>query len=108
MIPDYKDRPISFISINTRNPEGQVDAELKKFKKKYKYQLDFPVFYGRRRNINKDFKVEKLPRLVLVRADTTIFKDVLFMKEKELREAIDTLLGEIPETEQDSVGYSTE
>ncbi|NQT35607.1 hypothetical protein HQ587_10490 [bacterium] len=108
MIPDYENHPVSFVSINTRNPEGQVDAELKKFRKKYKYELNFPIFYGRRRNINKDFKVEKLPRLVLVRADTTVFKDVLFMKEMELREAIDMLLREIPETAEDSVGYSTE
>ena len=108
MIPDYKDRPVSFVSINTRNPEGQVDAELKKFRKKYKYQLNFPIFYGRGRNINKDFKVEKLPRLILVRADTTIFKDVLFMNERELREAIEILLSEIHETEEDSVGHSTD
>jgi hypothetical protein len=77
---------VSFISINTRDPDGQVDAEVKK------YKVDYPVFYGRGQNINSDFKVLKLPRLLLVRGDSSVVQDALFLKADELRAEIDGLL----------------
>ena len=46
--------------------------------------------------INKDFKVKVLPRLILVRADSTVYKDVLFMKGPDLKVEIDKLLDELP------------
>ncbi|MDP8229059.1 MAG: TlpA disulfide reductase family protein [Candidatus Electryoneaceae bacterium] len=84
------DMPVNFISINTRDPHGQAKAEIKKYKMKY------DVFYGRGENINRDFKVAKLPRLILVRPDGTIYKDVLFMKAPVLQREIEQLLEELP------------
>lgn len=88
VIPLFKDQPVNFISINTRDPKGQVDAEIKRHK------IGYPVHYGRGSTINADFKVLKLPRLVLVRADGTVYKDVPFMKADELRAEVEKLLKE--------------
>jgi len=63
-----------------------VDAEIKR------YKMEYPVFYGRGQNINRDFKVLKLPRLIFVTGDSTIHKDVLFMKADEIRAELDGLL----------------
>ena len=76
--------------MNTRDPQGMVDAEIKR------YKVEYPVFYGRGQNINSDFKVQILPRLIVIKADSTIHKDVLFMKDDELRAEIDSLLAESP------------
>ncbi len=54
----------------------------------------YPVYHGRGQNINRDFKVNKLPRLILVKQDGTIYKDILFMKEKPLRLELNKLLEE--------------
>ncbi|HHE47131.1 MAG TPA: redoxin domain-containing protein [Bacteroidetes bacterium] len=94
LLPEYADKPVSFVSINTRNPKGQVDAELKRFRKQYK--LTYPAYYGRGRNVNKDFKVKVLPRLILVRPDSTVYKDVMFLKAPALKTEIDKLLDELP------------
>ena len=94
MVPEYKDKPVAFVSINSKNPKGQVDADLKRYRKQYK--LTYPAYYGRGQNINKDFKVKVLPRLILVRADSTVYKDVLFMKGPDLKVEIDKLLDELP------------
>jgi hypothetical protein len=84
---------VRFISINTMNPEGQVDVEIKR------YKMEYPVYYGRGQNLNRDFKVEKLPRLVIVRADSTIYKDVQFMKGDALKAELDSLLQDPYKTE---------
>ena len=55
----------------------------------------YPVYYGRGQNINRDFKVNKLPRLILVKQDGTIHLDILFMKEDELRQEIAKMLAEV-------------
>jgi len=88
VMPDYESKPVSFISINTRNPYGQVKSEIKK------YKITFPVHFGKGTGINKDFKVKKLPRLILIKQDGTVYRDALFMKEDELRIEIDKLLAE--------------
>ena len=103
MVPEYEGKPVAFISINTRNPKGQVDAEMKRFIKRYK--LTYPYYYGRGQDINRDFQVKVLPRLILVRSDKTVYKDVAFMKADELKVEIDKLLSELPQPEQaDSTG----
>jgi len=86
VIAENRDTTVTFVSINTRDPEKVVDAEIKR------YEMTYPVFYGRDRNITKDFKVLKLPRLILVKADGTIYKDVDFMKAEELKAEIVKLL----------------
>ena len=68
------------------NPDGMVDAEIKK------YKMEYPVFYGRGQNINRDFKVDKLPRLIFVKDDSTIVKDVIFLKTEEIRGEIEGML----------------
>lgn len=88
---EFKDKPVSFVSINTRNPKGQVDAELKKFKKKL--NMNYPAYYGKGQNINRDFLVKKLPRLILINSDSTVYKDELFMTADELRAELTYLLG---------------
>lgn len=87
---EFADKPVRIISINTMNPDGMVDAEIKK------YKMEYPVFYGRGQNINRDFKVEKLPRLIFVKSDTTIIQDVLFMKTDEIRTELQKLLNSKP------------
>jgi len=74
--------------VNTKNPDGQVKAEIKK------YKIEYPVHFGRGQKINRDFKVKVLPRLILINADRTVYKDVPFMKADELRGEIEKLLGE--------------
>jgi|GEM_PF-1726088 len=88
-----------FISINTRDPDGQVDAEAKR------YGVDYPYHYGRGRNINADFKVLTIPRLMIVKGDCTVVKDVPFMKADEMREEIIRLL---PVNEESKGGSKTE
>jgi len=68
------------------NPDGMVDAEIKK------YKMEYSVFYGRGQNINRDFKVDKLPRLIFVKDDSTIVKDVIFLKTEEIRGEIEGML----------------
>jgi len=58
--------------------------------------MTMPVHHGRGQEIDKEFKVKKLPRLIMVRGDRTVYKDVLFMKDNELTEEIDRLLDELP------------
>ncbi len=86
IIPDFEGKPVSFISINTRDPKGKADAEIKR------YKIDYPVFYGRGQNINRDFKVLKMPRLILANADGSVYKDVLFMESNILKKEIEDLL----------------
>jgi peroxiredoxin len=100
LVPEYKDKPVSFISINLKNPEGQVKAELKKFKKKY--NMTIPAYSGKGQGMDKDFKVLKLPRLILVRADQTVYQDFLFLKAEDLKVEIDNLLAELPAEEATS------
>lgn len=90
-MPEFAGKPINFISINTRDPEKQADAEIKR------YKMEYPVHYGRGQNINRDFKVNKLPRLILVTPDKKIYKDELFLKEDELRTEINNLLKTLPQ-----------
>ena len=92
LLPDYEGKTVSFISINIKNPKGQVNAEVKKFRKKYK--MTYPVYYGKGQNISRDFKILKLPRLLLV-TDGKIRKDIIFLKAPELKVEIDKLLEEI-------------
>jgi thiol-disulfide isomerase/thioredoxin len=94
LVPEYEGKPVAFISINTRNPKGQVDAEMKRNRKMYK--LTYPYYCGRGQDINRDFQVKVLPRLILVRPDKTVYKDVLFLKADELKVEIDKLLAELP------------
>jgi hypothetical protein len=88
MIKQFQNQPISWISVNTINPKEQADAEIKR------YNIDFPVFYGRGQDINKNFKVKKLPRLVLIKADSTVDQDVLFLKADELKVELQRMLKE--------------
>lgn len=74
--------------MNTINPKEQADAEIKR------YNIDFPVFYGRGQDINKNFKVNKLPRLILIKADSTVDQDVLFLKADELKMELERMLKE--------------
>jgi len=83
---EMEGKPVRFISINTMNPEEQVNVEVER------YKMDYPVYYGRGQNINRDFKVEKLPRLIIVGPDTMIYKDVLFLKAEELKAEIEKVL----------------
>jgi hypothetical protein len=91
LLPDYEGKPVSFISINAKNPKGQVDAEVKSFRKKY--NMTYPVYYGKDQNINRDFKVLTLPRLILV-TDGKIRKDTIFLEASDLKVEIDKLLAE--------------
>lgn len=103
VIPDYADKSVKFISVNTRDPEGQVKAEVKR------YKINYPVHLGRGQDITENFKVMKLPRLILIKADGTVFKDVMFMKADELKADIDQLLSEvIPPAEETPVAPKTE
>ncbi|MCF7810532.1 redoxin domain-containing protein [bacterium] len=92
LLPDYEGKPVSFISINAKNPKGQVDAEVKRFRKKYK--MTYPVYYGKGQDINRDFQVLKLPRLILV-TDGKVRKDIIFLKASDLKVEIDKLLAEV-------------
>jgi hypothetical protein len=49
---------------------------------------------GRGQDINSLFQVLKLPRLIIVKSDTTIYMDALFLKSDELKTEIDKLLKE--------------
>ncbi|MBT3232185.1 MAG: redoxin domain-containing protein [Calditrichaeota bacterium] len=89
-MPDYADKSVKFVSVNTRDPKGQVKAEIKR------YKINYPVHLGRGQKITEKFKVMKLPRLILIKSDGTIYKDVMFMKAKELKAEIDMLLAEVP------------
>lgn len=82
------DSTIAWVSINTRDPDKLVDGEVKR------YEMTYPVYYGKDQNINANFKVLKLPRLILVKADGSVYKDVDFMKSDELATEIKKLLGE--------------
>ncbi len=64
--------------------------------------MEYPVFYGRGQNVNRDFKVMKLPRLIIVNQDGTIHTDIIFMKEPELRKALEEMLAEVTEKETES------
>jgi len=99
VMPDYEGKPVKFISVNTRDPKGQVKAEIKR------YKIDYPVHLGRGQKITEKFKVMKLPRLILIQSDGTIYKDVMFLKAKELKADIDKLLEEAATPEE---GTSTE
>jgi len=59
--------------------------------------MTYPIYYGKGQKLNKNFKVLKLPRLILIRPDKTIYKDVLFLKTPELKVEIDKLLSELHE-----------
>jgi len=63
--------------------------------------MSYPSYYGKGQNMDKDFKVMKLPRIILVRADGTIYKDELFLKEDMLRTEIEKLVAEIPVEEEE-------
>ncbi|MFH0766327.1 MAG: TlpA disulfide reductase family protein [Calditrichota bacterium] len=89
MIKQFPDQPISWISVNTINPKKQADAEIKR------YNIDFPVFYGRGQDMNKNFKVKKLPRLILIKEDGTVDQDVLFLKADELKVELERMLKEV-------------
>lgn len=89
-MPEYADKPVKFISVNTRDPKGQVEAEIKR------YKITYPVHFGRGQDITDKFKVLKLPRLILIKSDGTIYKDVMFMQADELRTEINKLLSEVP------------
>ncbi len=79
---------MAFVSINTMNPKGNVNAEIKR------YKIDYPVFYGRGQKINRNFKVKVLPRLILINAQGKVDRDVQFMKADQLRVEIERLLTE--------------
>ncbi len=68
------------------NPKGHANAEIKR------YKIDYPVFYGRGQNMNRDFKVQVLPRLILIDSKGKVYQDLLFLKEDELRIEIQKLL----------------
>lgn len=61
--------------------------------------MTYPIYYGKGQNINRDFKVMKLPRLILV-TDGKVQKDVIFLKAPELKAEIDKLLAEFPVEEK--------
>ncbi len=39
--------------------------------------MTMSVHYGRGQKMVKEFRVKKLPRLIMVRGDRTVYKDVL-------------------------------
>ncbi len=102
-MPDYADKPVKFISVNTRDPKGQVKAEIKR------YKMTYPVHLGRGQKITEKFKVMKLPRLILIKSDGTIYRDIMFLKSGELKAEIDKLLAEAaPPADETSADPKTE
>lgn len=85
-IKELEGESVNWVSINTVNPMPQVFAEVKR------YEMDYPVYSGYRQDINRSFRVRKLPRLIFVKKDGTVHKDVEFMRSEEIIKEINNLL----------------
>ncbi len=57
--------------------------------------MDYPVHFAKGTNINRDFKVKVLPRLILVDKKGVVRSDNIYLEEKDLQLAIDALLAEV-------------
>lgn len=66
--------------------EGQVKAEVEK------YKMDYTVLVGRDKKITEQYKVKKLPHLVIVNKDGIIHTSVRFLKADKIKEVLDSLL----------------
>ncbi len=78
--------------MNAINPAGQAAAEAKR------YKINFPVLICRDSGVVSDYKVTKLPHLFIIDHEGVIRKSELFLKEKKIKEVLDQLIQELPES----------
>lgn len=73
---------LKFLSVNAINPSKLALSEVKK------YNIDFQVLEGRGSGVTSDYKVSKLPLLVIIDKDGIIRTSELYLKYDELKEAV--------------------
>ena len=73
---------IKFLSINAINPAKKAMAEIEK------YRMNFQVLEGRGSGVTRDYKVSKLPLLVIIDKNGIARTSTLYLKYEELREAV--------------------
>jgi peroxiredoxin len=78
--------------LNAINPAGQAGAEAKR------YGIRFPVLVCRDSGVVRDYKVTKLPHLFIVDHEGIIRESKLFLKEKKIKEILNRLIEELPES----------
>ena len=85
---EYKEREVQLLSVNLINRKGKVESEARR------YKLPFPVLIGRDSEIIRDYKVDTLPRLIIIDKTGAVALDEKFAPAEEIRQTIDALLGE--------------
>ena len=73
---------LKFLSINAINPGKLAMMEVKK------HEIDFQVLEGRGSGVTRDYKVSKLPLLVVIDKDGIIRTSELYLQYDELKEAV--------------------
>ena len=73
---------LKIISINAINPSKLALSEVEK------YEIDFQVLEGRGSGVTKDYKVSKLPLLVIIDKDGIIRTSELYLQYEDLKTAV--------------------
>ena len=82
----YDPEKVVILSINVLDQEGQVKAEVEK------YKMDYTVLVGRDMKTTEHYKVKKLPHLVIINKEGIIHTSKRFLKADKIKEALDSLL----------------
>jgi len=73
---------LKFLSVNAINPAKLALAEVEK------YKIDFQVLEGRGSGVTSDYKVSKLPLLVVIDKNGIIRTSELYLQYEDLKTAV--------------------
>ena len=73
---------LKFLSVNAINPPQKAMMEVDK------YKMDFQVLEGRGSGVTKDYKISKLPLLVVIDKNGVIRTCTMYLKYEELKKAV--------------------
>ncbi|TKJ40762.1 hypothetical protein CEE37_07295 [candidate division LCP-89 bacterium B3_LCP] len=82
----YPEEQVKILSMNAINPSKQAAAEAKR------YKIEFPTLICRQTGVARDYKITKLPHLVIIDQEGIVQGSKLFLKTDKIKEILDTLL----------------
>jgi len=77
---------VAIVSINVLDQEGQVKAEVEK------YKMDYTVLVGRGQQLTARYKITKLPHLLIIDQDGVIQTSERFLTAEKIRPIVEQLL----------------
>lgn len=87
--------------MNAINPVGQAKAEARH------YGIEFPTLICRETGIVRDYKISKLPHLIIIDHEGIVRSSELFLPEDAIKSILDDLIAKLPQAETAPVDAAT-